>query len=127
LKHITISIILIISLSACRTVKPIINNIQHDSIVYVNKYLHDSINVYKHDSVNIRQSNDTIFKDSYHTLIKYNDRVVKDSTNNKQYYNITKTIEVNRLTKIQKILMYVGLLSIVCGVGAIFLKIRKII
>jgi len=59
----------------------------------------------QHDSINIKQKGDTIYKDSYHTIIKYKEQIKNDSINNKQYYNITKTITI-RKRKLIKLMNY---------------------
>ena len=128
MKYILILLVSIILLTTgCRTLQPTIQTVHHDSIVYVNHSLHDSIYNYIHDSISIKQKNDTVYKDSYHTIVKYKEVNKNDSTNNKLYYNVTKIIETNKLNTIQKILIWSGCVSILLLSIVTYLKIKKII
>jgi len=129
MKHILIQLLSITLLTGgCKTMQPSIQ-IEHDSIVYINHSTHDSIYNYVHDSTTIKQKGDTIYKDSYHTVIKYKEINKNDSTNNKQYFNITKTLSIttNKLNTIQKVFIYIGVTSLLLLIIGIYLKIKKVL
>lgn len=91
--------------------------------------------VWIHDSIYIKEKGDTIFQYSYRDKIQYLylDKVKRDTINFTRIDTATitkpviqeKTVEVNTLYWWQKLLMGMGILSIIIGAIIIYLKFKK--
>lgn len=91
--------------------------------------------VWIHDSIYIKEKGDTVFQYSYRDRIQYLylDKVKRDTINFTKIDTVTitkpviqeKTVEVTTLYWWQKLLMGMGIFSIVIGAIIIYLKFKK--
>jgi len=114
-------------LFGCKSTQYVPQIIVKDSVIYFNKVKLDSVYIYKQDSIIIRQKGDSIFTDRWHTFIKNRDVLKTDSISKWIYVKETKTVTTNKLTKVQKTLMWTGgILSVLFFILGV-LKIRSAI
>lgn len=96
-------------------------------IEYKDRLIHDSI--YSRDSIFIYTKNDTVYNNVYKTLYKY--KTIKDTINicKTDTISIPQKVEiikeVNKLNIVQKILMYIGIVSLILLILTIYTKIKK--
>ena len=130
-------ILVIITLTSCRTVKYVDRTIADSTeiavpitntkIEYRDRFIYDSI--YVHDSIFTLIKGDTV----YISKNKETNRLVNKTDTIKVPVEITKTItrtetqvkEVNKLYWWQKSLMYLGLIVLISGIVFLIIKIKK--
>ena len=110
-----------------------ISSVQNYKSLIDSTFIKDSIWI--HDSVYIKEKGDTIFQYSYRDKIQYLylDKVKRDTIDFIKIDTVTitkpviqeKTVEVNTLYWWQKVLMGMGILSIIIGAIIIYLKFKK--
>ena len=122
----TIIIVLILTLSSCKTIQEV--------PVEVVKYKTEYIDRYKLDSILIKDSVDRFIKGD--TLILYKQKLItryivsKDTINTtdsieKPVY-ITKTVTTNKMNKVQSWLFYIGIATVLYGAYWLIRLILKI-
>ena len=119
--------LVILSVFGCRSVVYVPTVTVKDSLVYVNHIQKDSIYSYFHDSIYIHQKGDTVFVSKWHDTVKYRNVLKTDTVNSKYYINKEKTVTVNILTKLQKVMMWLGGILSLLLIIFIVLKIRGLI
>lgn len=118
-------LLVILSAAGCRSIVYVPTVTVKDSLVYVNHIQKDSIYSYFHDSIYIHQKGDTVFVSKFHDTVKYRNVSNKDTVVSKFYINKENTVYINKLTKFQKGLMWLGGLLSLSLIIFIVLKIRK--
>lgn len=118
---------LILFLFGCKSVKYIPTVTVKDSIVYVNKIKHDSINNYVRDSIYIHQKGDTVFVSKWHYDVKYKELIKNDTINKNVYSNIINTVQINKLNLFQKVMIWVGSILSILTTVFIVLKFKNIL
>lgn len=111
MKNLIVFILLLVSLS-CTTTKIVEVPVTEVRTEYINSISYDSI--YIRDSVDRYIYNDTVYMYKQHTLYKYKyitDTICKIDSIPKIMYEET-IVEVNVLKWYQKVLIFIGLLSI---------------
>jgi len=128
LKSLAICAVLLVVLAGCKTIEYVpVTVVEHktDSI-YFTQVQRDSI--YIKDSTSIKQKGDTVLIEKWHT--KYKDRAVHDTLYQSKIdtipvpYPVTKYVE-KELSKTQKGLMWMGILSFMAVVVFAGFKLKK--
>ena len=112
---------------SCKTIEyvPVVEKEVHHDSIYFTKVQRDS--VWLHDSIAVKERGDTIKIEKWHT--KYIEREVHDTTYVAKVdsipvpYEVIKYVE-KKLSKTQKGLMTLGIMTLMAGVifGAFYLK-----
>ena len=119
--------VLALLMCSCKTIEyvPIVEHETHHDSIYFTKVQRDSI--WQHDSILIKQKGDTVRIEKWHT--KYIEKQVHDTTYVAKVDSIPVPYEVikevpAKLSKTQKGLMTIGILTLMAGVifGAFWLK-----
>jgi len=128
MRNLILLFIVVLSLCSCKTKERIVEiPITHTEYKYVDKIKYDSI--YFKDSVFMFNKGDTIYLNKY--IYRYKYKYLKDTVTVNKTDTITKlqkieTIKtVNKLNTIQKILIYIGLFSIVILIFILYKHIKK--
>lgn len=115
-------------LAGCKTKQVVVTVPEyHTDTIWKSNTLRDSI--YLHDSVYVREQGDTILIERWHTA--YRDRVKTDTIYKSRVdsvgvpYPVTEYVE-KKLTKVQKGLMGMGVLSLIGIVAFAGFKIKKL-
>lgn len=117
--------VLALMMCSCKSVEyvPVIEH--HTDTTYITKHQRDS--VWLHDSISVKEKGDTVRIEKWHT--KYIEKVTHDTTYVAKVdsipvpYEVTKYVE-KKLSKTQKGLMTLGILTLMAGVifGVFWLK-----
>ena len=130
--HIPLGIVMAVAFLAllmcsCKTIEyvPIVEHETHHDSIYFTQIQRDSI--WQHDSILIRQKGDTVRIEKWHT--KYIEKQVHDTTYVAKVDSVPVPYEVKvevpaKLSKTQKGLMTLGIMTLMAGVifGAFWLK-----
>lgn len=117
--------VLALLMCSCKSVEyvPVIEH--HTDTTYITKHQRDS--VWLHDSIAVKEKGDTVIIEKWHT--KYREKQVHDTTYVAKVDSIPVPYEVikevpTKLSKTQKGLMTLGILTLLAGVifGAFWLK-----
>ena len=117
--------VLALMMCSCKSVEyvPVIEH--HTDTTYITKHQRDS--VWLHDSIAVKEKGDTVIIEKWHT--KYREKQVHDTTYVAKVDSIPVPYEVikevpTKLSKTQKGLMTLGILTLLAGVifGAFWLK-----
>ena len=119
--------VLALMMCSCKSIEyvPVIEKEVHHDSIYFTKVQRDS--VWFHDSIAVKEKGDTVLIEKWHT--KYREKQVHDTTFVAKVdsipvpYEVTKYVE-KELSKMQKVLMTIGMLTLM-GVtifGAFWLK-----
>lgn len=125
MRNLLITIILLLIVSACTTTRYIDREVPIETIKteYINKIKFDSI--YIHDSIDRYVSEDTVYmyklKYIYKYLNKIDTIVKKDTIEIPVEIKTTEIKEVNKIKWYQKILIWIGSLSII-SIGIIGIR-----
>ena len=112
---------------SCKTIEyvPIVEHETHHDSIYFTQIQRDSI--WQHDSILIKQNGDTVRIEKWHT--KYIEKQVHDTTYVAKVDSVPVPYEVKvevpaKLSKTQKGLMTLGIMTLMAGVifGAFWLK-----
>ena len=112
---------------SCKTIEyvPIVEHETHHDSIYFTQVPRDSI--WQHDSILIKQKGDTVLIEKWHT--KYIEKQVHDTTYVAKVDSVPVPYEVKvevpaKLSKTQKGLMTLGIMTLMAGVifGAFWLK-----
>lgn len=83
--------------------------------------------IIKNDSIIIKSTGDTVFLEKYQYIYKI--KIQKDTISNTDTITVVQPVEtikeVNKLTVLQKILIFIGLISVISIVVYIFIKYYK--
>lgn len=119
-----ILLLLFFSLPGCKTVY---RDIHHYDTVYTSKTKYDSL--YLYDSIFVKEKGDTVFFDRTHfktvykektdTVYKYVSDTVKVPVIEK------KVVETNKLNWWQKVLCWIGVVSILTAIFFVYKKIKR--
>lgn len=119
--------VLALLMCSCKTIEyvPIVEHETHHDSIYFTQIQRDSI--WQHDSILIKQKGDTVSIEKWHT--KYIEKQVHDTTYVAKIDSIPVPYEVikevpAKLSKTQKGLMTLGIMTLMAGVivGAFWLK-----
>lgn len=130
--HIPLGIVMAVAFLAllmcsCKTIEyvPIVEHETHHDSIYFTQIQRDSI--WQHDSILIKQKGDTVRIEKWHT--KYIEKQVHDTTYVAKVDSVPVPYEVKvevpaKLSKTQKGLMTLGIMTLMAGVifGAFWLK-----
>ena len=130
--HIPLGIVMAVAFLAllmcsCKTIEyvPIVEHETHHDSIYFTQIQRDSI--WQHDSIMIKQNGDTVRIEKWHT--KYIEKQVHDTTYVAKVDSVPVPYEVKvevpaKLSKTQKGLMTLGIMTLMAGVifGAFWLK-----
>jgi hypothetical protein len=130
--HIPLGIVMAVAFLAllmcsCKTIEyvPIVEHETHHDSIYFTQIQRDSI--WQHDSILIKQKGDTVLIEKWHT--KYREKQVHDTTYVAKTDSVPVPYEVikevpAKLSKTQKGLMTLGIMTLMAGVifGAFWLK-----
>lgn len=130
--HIPLGIVMAVAFLAllmcsCKTIEyvPIVEHETHHDSIYFTQIQRDSI--WQHDSIMIKQKGDTVRIEKWHT--KYIEKQVHDTTYVAKVDSVPVPYEVKvevpaKLSKTQKGLMTLGIMTLMAGVifGAFWLK-----
>ena len=130
--HIPLGIVMAVAFLAllmcsCKTIEyvPIVEHETHHDSIYFTQIQRDSI--WQHDSILIKQEGDTVRIEKWHT--KYIEKQVHDTTYVAKVDSVPVPYEVKvevpaKLSKTQKGLMTLGIMTLMAGVifGAFWLK-----
>ena len=130
--HIQLGIVMAVAVLAllmcsCKSIEyvPVVEKEVHHDSIYFTKVQRDS--VWLHDSISVKEKGDTIRIEKWHT--KYIEKQVHDTTYVAKIdsipvpYEVIKYVE-KKLSKTQKGLMTLGIMTLIAGVifGAFWLK-----
>ena len=119
--------VLALLMCSCKTIEyvPIVEHETHHDSIYFTQVQRDSI--WQHDSILIKQKGDTVRIEKWHT--KYIEKQVHDTTYVAKVDSVPVPYEVKvevpaKLSKTQKGLMTLGIMTLMAGVifGAFWLK-----
>ena len=130
--HIPLGIVMAVAFLAllmcsCKTIEyvPIVEHETHHDSIYFTQIQRDS--VWLHDSISVKENGDTVLIEKWHT--KYREKQVHDTTYVAKVDSIPVPYEVikevpAKLSKTQKGLMTLGIMTLMAGVifGAFWLK-----
>ena len=117
--------VLALMMCSCKSIEyvPVIEH--HTDTTYITKHQRDS--VWLHDSISVKEKGDTVLIEKWHT--KYREKQVHDTTYVAKTDSVPVPYEVikevpAKLSKTQKGLMTLGILTLMAGVifGAFWLK-----
>ena len=114
-------------LTGCKTVYvPVVEHEVHHDSIYFTQVQRDSI--WMHDSISIKEKGDTVRIEKWHT--KYIEKQVHDTTYVSKHDSIPVPYEVvkevpAKLSKTEKGLMWLGLLTFIGGVVWIVFRVKK--
>jgi hypothetical protein len=120
-------VMLAMMMCSCKTIEyvPIVEHETHHDSIYFTQIQRDSI--WQHDSILIKQKGDTVRIEKWHT--KYIEKQVHDTTYVAKVDSVPVPYEVKvevpaKLSKTQKGLMTLGIMTLMAGVifGAFWLK-----
>lgn len=121
---VAILLLLFFAMQSCKTVY---RDIHHYDTVYLSKTKYDSL--YLYDSIYIKEKGDTIYIDRTHfktiyrnltdTIYKYSVDTVKVPVIEK------KVVETNKLNWWQKVLCWIGVVSILTAIFFVYKKIKR--
>ena len=115
---------------SCKTVEyvPVIQHETHHDSIYFTKVQKDS--VWLHDSISIEANGDTVRIEKWHT--KYIEKLRIDTTYIAKVdsipvpYEVTKYVE-KKLSKTQKVLMMIGIITLIAVIVALAFWLKKIL
>lgn len=115
---------------SCKTVEyvPVIQHETHHDSIYFTQIQRDSI--WQHDSILIKDKGDTVLIEKWHT--KYIEKLRIDTTYIAKVdsipvpYEVTKYVE-KKLSKTQKVLMMIGIITLIAVIVALAFWLKKIL
>lgn len=115
---------------SCKSVEyvPVIQHETHHDSIYFTKVQKDS--VWLHDSILVKDKGDTVLIEKWHT--KYIEKLRIDTTYIAKVdsipvpYEVTKYVE-KKLSKTQKVLMMIGIITLMAVIVALAFGLKKIL
>lgn len=115
---------------SCKTVEyvPVIQHETHHDSIYFTQIQRDSI--WQHDSILVKDKGDTVLIEKWHT--KYIEKLRIDTTYIAKVdsipvpYEVTKYVE-KKLSKTQKVLMMIGIITLIAVIVALAFWLKKIL
>ena len=115
---------------SCKSVEyvPVIQHETHHDSIYFTKVQKDS--VWLHDSILVKDKGDTVLIEKWHT--KYIEKLRIDTTYIAKVdsipvpYEVTKYVE-KKLSKTQKVLMMIGIITLIAVIVALAFWLKKIL
>ncbi len=115
---------------SCKSVEyvPVIQHETHHDSIYFTQIQRDSI--WQHDSILVKDKGDTVLIEKWHT--KYIEKLKIDTTYIAKVdsipvpYEVTKYVE-KKLSKTQKVLMMIGIITLIAVIVALAFWLKKIL
>ena len=115
---------------SCKSVEyvPVIQHETHHDSIYFTQIQRDSI--WQHDSILVKDKGDTVLIEKWHT--KYIEKLRIDTTYIAKVdsipvpYEVTKYVE-KKLSKTQKVLMMIGIITLIAVIVALAFWLKKIL
>ena len=122
--------VLALMMCSCKSVEyvPVIEKEVHHDSIYLTKVQKDS--VWLHDSILVKDRGDTVLIEKWHT--KYIEKLRIDTTYIAKVdsipvpYEVTKYVE-KKLSKTQKVLMMIGIITLIAVIVALAFWLKKIL
>ena len=126
MKKLVFIMLTILMLSACKTTTKIV---EVPVEVIKKEYIHDTKidSVYIRDSVDRWQKGDTLYITKWHTKFKYIDKVdtIVRTDSIPKIVSVEKKVEVNHIYWYQKLLMWLGCITIILLIIVITYRVKK--